>query len=63
MVGTHAGVSIGEDGPVSDGSGDLAALRAIHGSVVLYPSDAVSTEKLVEKMVLAKAFGDQGNAR
>ena len=48
FVGSHAGVSIGEDGPSQMGLEDLALFRAILGSVVLYPCDAVSTEKLVE---------------
>ena len=49
FVGSHAGVSIGEDGPSQMGLEDIAMFRAILGSVVLYPSDAVSTEKLVEE--------------
>ncbi|MGZ3536000.1 MAG: transketolase [Thermodesulfobacteriota bacterium] len=49
FVGSHAGVSIGEDGPSQMGLEDLAIFRAILDSVVLYPSDAVSTEKLVEE--------------
>jgi transketolase len=49
FVGSHAGVSIGEDGPSQMGLEDIAMFRAILNSVVLYPSDAVSTEKLVEK--------------
>src|SRR5262249_30827408 len=43
----HSGVSIGEDGPSQMGLEDLAMFRAIPGSVVLYPSDGVSTERLV----------------
>ena len=43
------GVSIGEDGPSQMGLEDLAMFRAILDSVVLYPSDAISTEKLVEE--------------
>lgn len=46
-VGSHCGVSIGEDGPSQMGLEDLALFRAIPHSVVLYPCDAVSTEKLV----------------
>jgi transketolase len=49
FVGSHAGVSIGEDGPSQMGLEDIAMFRTILHSVVLYPSDAVSTEKLVEK--------------
>jgi len=47
FCGSHAGVSIGEDGPSQMGLEDLAQFRAVQGSVVLYPSDAVATEKLV----------------
>lgn len=50
FCGSHAGVSIGEDGSSQMGLEDIAMFRAILGSVVLYPSDAVSTEKLVEEM-------------
>jgi transketolase len=39
LAGSHAGVSIGEDGPSQMALEDLAALRAVHGSTVLYPSD------------------------
>ncbi len=49
FVGSHAGVSIGEDGPSQMGLEDIAIFRAILNSVVLYPCDAVSTEKLVEE--------------
>jgi transketolase len=49
FCGSHAGVSIGEDGASQMGLEDLAMFRAILDSVVLYPSDAVSTEKLVEE--------------
>lgn len=48
FVGSHAGVSIGEDGPSQMGLEDIAMFRSILSSVVLHPSDAVSTEKLVE---------------
>jgi transketolase len=50
FCGSHAGVSIGEDGSSQMGLEDIALFRAILGSAVLYPSDAVSTEKLVEEM-------------
>ncbi|MBU6411283.1 MAG: transketolase, partial [Verrucomicrobia bacterium] len=49
LAGSHAGVSIGEDGPTQMGLEDLAMMRAVTGSTVLYPSDAVSAEKLVEQ--------------
>ena len=48
LCGSHAGVSIGEDGPSQMGLEDIAMMRPIAGSTVLYPSDAVSTERLVE---------------
>lgn len=48
FVGSHAGVSIGQDGPSQMGLEDIAAFRTIVNSVVLYPADAVSTERLVE---------------
>jgi transketolase len=54
LVGSHVGVSIGEDGTSQMALEDLAMMRAIEGSVVLYPSDAVSTEKLVEQMAQHK---------
>ena len=50
LVGSHAGVSIGEDGPSQMGLEDIAALRAVYGSTVLYPSDANQTAKLVDEM-------------
>jgi transketolase len=49
FVGSHAGVSIGEDGPSQMGLEDIAMFRTVLDSVVLYPSDAISTDKLVEK--------------
>ncbi|MFN4033938.1 MAG: transketolase [Fimbriimonadales bacterium] len=49
FCGSHAGVSIGEDGPSQMGLEDLAMFRAIPHSVVLYPCDATSTVKLVEQ--------------
>ena len=50
LCGSHSGISIGQDGPSQMGLEDLALMRAIHGSVVLWPSDGVSTYKLVEQM-------------
>lgn len=49
FVGSHAGVSIGEDGPSQMGLEDLAMMRTILDGVVLYPCDAVATERLVEE--------------
>jgi len=48
FCGSHAGVSIGEDGPSQMGLEDIAMFRTILDSIILYPADAVSTEKLVE---------------
>jgi len=48
LCGSHVGVSIGEDGPSQMGLEDLAIFRPIPGCVVLYPSDAFSTEACVE---------------
>src|SRR5262249_15620167 len=47
FCGSHAGISIGEDGPSQMGLEDLAMFRPIPGSVILYPSDAVSAERVV----------------
>ena len=51
FVGSHAGVSIGWDGPSQMGLEDLAMFRTLGDGVVLYPADAVATERLVEEMV------------
>ena len=51
FCGSHVGVSIGEDGPSQMGLEDLAMFRPIPGAVILYPSDAVSTERLVLEAV------------
>jgi transketolase len=50
LCGSHAGVSIGEDGPSQMAVEDLAMFRALNGSVVLYPADGASTVSLVEQM-------------
>jgi transketolase len=49
FVGSHCGVSIGEDGSSQMGLEDIALFRAVQNSVVLYPSDEVSTEHLVKE--------------
>lgn len=54
IVGSHVGVSIGEDGTSQMALEDLAMMRAVEGSIVLYPCDAVSTEKLMEEMITHK---------
>ncbi|XP_015599583.1 transketolase-like protein 2 isoform X3 [Cephus cinctus] len=48
FVGSHCGVSIGEDGPSQMGLEDIALFRSIPGATVFYPSDAVSTERAIE---------------
>jgi transketolase len=50
LVGTHAGVEVGPDGSSQMALEDLAMMRAVHGSTVLYPSDATSTAHLVIAM-------------
>ncbi|MDP3741514.1 MAG: transketolase [bacterium] len=54
FCGSHAGVSIGEDGASQMGLEDIAMFRTLQNCAVLYPSDAISTEKLVEEMVKHK---------
>jgi transketolase len=56
LAGSHAGVSIGEDGPSQMALEDVAALRAIHSSVVLHPCDANQTAKLVAAMADTKGI-------
>ncbi|XP_044765995.1 transketolase-like protein 2 [Coccinella septempunctata] len=48
VVGSHCGVSIGEDGPSQMGLEDLAMFRSIPGCTVFYPGDAVATERAIE---------------
>ena len=50
LAGTHCGVEIGPDGPSQMALEDLAALRAIHGSTVLYPADATAAAALTAEM-------------
>ncbi|MGV4984470.1 transketolase [Streptomyces sp. NPDC001709] len=50
LVGSHAGVAIGQDGPSQMGLEDLAMFRAVYGSTVLYPCDANQTARLVAAM-------------
>jgi transketolase len=50
LCGSHAGTEIGADGPSQMALEDLAMMRAVHGSTVLYPSDAVSAAHLVREM-------------
>jgi len=50
LSGSHCGVEIGADGPSQMGLEDIAMMRSVHGSTVLYPSDATSTAALVAGM-------------
>jgi transketolase len=50
LCGSHAGVEIGADGPSQMALEDMAMMRAVHGSTVLYPSDGTSTVALVDAM-------------
>ena len=50
LVGSHSGIEIGADGPSQMALEDLAMMRAVHGSTVLYPSDGTSTAALVDAM-------------
>jgi transketolase len=56
LTGSHVGASIGEDGGSQMALEDLALMRAVGGSTVLYPSDAVSAERLVEQMALNRGI-------
>lgn len=56
FVGSHAGVSIGEDGASQMGLEDISLFRSLLDSIVLYPSDAVSTEKVVEEAAKYKGI-------
>nr|WP_069461916.1 transketolase [Actinacidiphila rubida] len=57
VVGSHSGVSIGEDGPSQMALEDLAMMRALHGSTVLYPCDANQTAKLIAGMAGREGIG------
>ena len=57
LCGSHAGVSIGEDGPSQMALEDLAMMRAVHGSTVLYPCDANQTARLVGIMAEREGIG------
>ncbi|MBI4050655.1 MAG: transketolase [Candidatus Doudnabacteria bacterium] len=56
FCGSHAGVSIGEDGASQMGLEDIAMFRTILSSIILYPSDAVSCERLVEEAAKHKGM-------
>ncbi len=57
VCGSHCGVSIGEDGASQMGLEDIAMMRAVYGSTVLYPSDAVSAERCVQAIIRAGGVG------
>ena len=63
LAGSHAGISIGEDGPSQMALEDLAMFRAVPDCTVLYPSDAVSTERLVVEMAKAKGLAYMRTSR
>jgi transketolase len=50
LCGSHSGVEIGADGPSQMALEDLAMIRAVHASTVLYPADATTTAALVQRM-------------
>ena len=57
LVGSHAGVAIGRDGPSQMGLEDLAAFRAVHGCTVLYPCDANQTAQLLPALAERPGIG------
>jgi len=63
MAGSHAGVSIGEDGPSQMALEDLAMMRAVPNCTVLYPCDAVSTERLVTAMAASHGLAYMRTSR
>jgi transketolase len=63
LTGSHAGVSIGEDGPSQMALEDLSMMRSVHGCAVLYPSDAVSTQRLVVEMATHKGLAYMRTSR
>jgi len=56
LAGSHAGVSIGEDGPSQMALEDMASFRAIHSSTVLHPSDANQASRLIAEMADRKGI-------
>jgi transketolase len=56
FIGSHVGVSIGEDGPSQMGLEDIALFGALPDTIILQPADAVSTAKLVPLMITHKGF-------
>lgn len=56
IVGSHAGVSIGQDGPSQMGLEDIAMMRSVNGATVLYPCDSVSAAALTREMTKRKGI-------
>jgi len=63
LAGSHAGISIGEDGPSQMALEDLSMMRAVPDCAVLYPCDAVSTERLVAEMAQHKGLAYMRTSR
>ena len=63
LAGSHAGVSIGEDGPSQMALEDLALMRAVPGCAVLYPCDGVSTERLIVEMARSRGMAYMRTSR
>ena len=63
FAGSHAGVSIGEDGPSQMALEDLSTMRAVPKCAVLYPCDAVSTERLIVEMARSRGMAYMRTSR
>ncbi len=63
LSGSHAGISIGEDGPSQMALEDLSMMRSVPDCAVLYPCDAVSTERLVAEMAQHKGLAYMRTSR
>jgi transketolase len=63
LAGSHAGISIGEDGPSQMALEDLSMMRSVPDCAVLYPCDAVSTERLVAEMAQHKGLAYMRTSR
>ena len=63
LAGSHAGISIGEDGPSQMALEDLAMMRAVPDCTVIYPSDGVSAERLVVEMALTRGLAYMRTSR
>ena len=54
IIGTHAGVAIGEDGPTAQAIGDVAYMRAVPNFTIICPADAVEAEKAILEIAKIK---------